>query len=57
MSNSGQGELPDSGAAAETTARARIDRAVARARANLFWEAIWPLTAPFVSLAALFAAL
>ena len=57
MSNSGQGPMPDSGASAEASARARIDRTVARARANLFWEALWPLTAPFVVLAALFAAL
>jgi uncharacterized protein (TIGR02302 family) len=56
VKNAGQGQLPD-GAGTEASARARIDRAVARAHANLFWEAIWPLTAPFVTLAALFAAL
>ena len=57
MSKSEQGQLPDGGPSAEDRARARIDRAVARARLNLFWEAIWPLAAPFVTLAALFAAL
>ena len=57
MSNSGQGQMPDGGPSAEVSARARIDRTVARARLNLLWEAIWPITAPFVALAALFAAL
>ena len=57
MSNSGEEHMPGSGLAAEASARARIDRTVARARVNLTWEAIWPLAAPFVALAALFAAL
>jgi uncharacterized protein (TIGR02302 family) len=46
---------PDGGV--EASARARIDHAVARARRNLLWESVWPLAAPFVTLAALFAAL
>jgi uncharacterized protein (TIGR02302 family) len=50
----------DSGAraspAAEATTRARIERAVLRARLNLTWEAVWPLGAPLLTLAAVFAA-
>jgi uncharacterized protein (TIGR02302 family) len=42
---------------AEAEARARIDRAVGRARLNLVWEAIWPLAAPILALGALFVAL
>ena len=41
----------------EKTIEARIARAVARARAALVWEQVWPLIAPFLALAALFAAL
>ncbi len=41
----------------EKTAEARIARAVAFARVNLLWEQVWPLIAPFLTLAALFAAL
>ena len=55
MSDSDQGRLPGT-TAAETGARARIERAVGRARLNLVWEAAWPLVAPFVALAGLFAA-
>jgi uncharacterized protein (TIGR02302 family) len=43
-------------AAAEVEARARIARAVGRARLGLVWESAWPLVAPFIGLAALFAA-
>ncbi len=35
-------------------AEARIARAVSRARVTLLWEAIWPLAAPFLVLAAIF---
>ncbi len=56
MSDPGQGRYPER-AAAETDARVRINRAVGRARLNLLWESIWPLVAPFVALAGLFAAL
>ena len=45
----------DERAAAEQSARTRVERAVRRARLNLLWEAIWPLAAPFIGLAALFA--
>ena len=45
--------LPDR----EAQAHARIARAVGRARLALLWERAWPLTAPFVTLAALFVAL
>ncbi len=41
----------------EAAARARIDRAVRRARLVLVWEALWPRLAPIATLAALFAAL
>ena len=41
----------------EKTVETRIARAVGRARAALVWEQIWPLIAPFLVLAALFAAL
>ncbi len=41
----------------EKTIEARIARAVGRARAALVWERLWPLIAPFLALAALFAAL
>jgi uncharacterized protein (TIGR02302 family) len=53
MSDSDQGRTPVD---VEADARARIDRAVGRARLNLLWEAIWPRLAPLVVLAALFAA-
>jgi uncharacterized protein (TIGR02302 family) len=55
MSDPGQDRYPGR-AAAETDARIRIDRAVGRARLNLLWESVWPIVAPFVALAALFAA-
>jgi uncharacterized protein (TIGR02302 family) len=41
----------------ETRTRARIERAVERARLNLAWEGLWPLLAPFVGLFGLFAIL
>ena len=41
----------------QKTIEARIARAVRRARAALVWERVWPLIAPFLTLAALFAAL
>jgi uncharacterized protein (TIGR02302 family) len=53
MSDSDQGRLPVDG---EADARARIDRAVGRARLNLLWESVWPRLAPLVALATLFAA-
>ena len=56
MTDSADNRLPDS-APSEAAARQRIDRAVGRARLALTWEAAWPLLAPFVGLAALFAAL
>jgi uncharacterized protein (TIGR02302 family) len=43
-------------AATEVEAQARIARAVGRARLGLVWESVWPLAAPFIGLAALFAA-
>ncbi len=43
--------------ATEVEAQARIARAVGRARLSLIWESVWPLAAPFIGLAALFAAL
>jgi uncharacterized protein (TIGR02302 family) len=52
MSDSDQGRVPVS----EADAKARIDRAVGRARLNLLWEAVWPRLAPLVALAALFVA-
>ena len=39
------------------TVETRIARTVGRARAALLWEQLWPLIAPFLVLAALFAAL
>ena len=39
----------------EQAAEARIRRAVGRARVNLLWEQVWPLAAPFLTLAGLFA--
>ena len=56
MSDSDLSQLPE-GPDAEASARARIDRAVRRGRLNLLWEAVWPLLAPFLALAALFASL
>jgi uncharacterized protein (TIGR02302 family) len=54
MTDSDQGRIPvDS----EADARARIDRAVGRARLNLLWEAIWPRLVPLAVLALLFAAI
>ncbi len=41
----------------EKTVETRIARTVRRARAALVWERLWPLIAPFLVLAALFAAL
>ncbi len=41
----------------EKTVETRIARTVRRARAALAWEQLWPLIAPFLVLAALFAAL
>ena len=40
----------------EAQTRARIERAIGRARLVLLWEEIWPRLAPFLVLAALFAA-
>jgi len=45
----------DDRAAVEQSAYTRVERAVWRARLNLLWETIWPLAAPFLALAALFA--
>ena len=56
MTEPADNRLPDS-ALTEAAARERIDRAVGRARLALVWEAAWPLLAPFIGLAALFAAL
>jgi uncharacterized protein (TIGR02302 family) len=44
-------------AAAESAASLRIERAVRRARLNLLWEAVWPVVAAVIALAALFTAL
>ena len=41
----------------EMKARARIERAVRRARLVLLWEAVWPVVAPLLVLAGLFAIL
>src|SRR3954469_152669 len=41
----------------ETSAMARVERVVRRARINLLWEVVWPIIAPFVVLAALYVAL
>ncbi len=48
---------PDQRDIAQERARSRVERAVRHARLNLWWEAVWPLVAPFVVLAGLFAAL
>ena len=56
MSVPGNAPPPDDRAAVEQSAYARVERAVRRARLNLLWEAIWPLAAPFLTIAALFAA-
>jgi len=45
------------GTATETSAMARVERVVRRARINLLWEVVWPIIAPFVVLAALYVAL
>jgi uncharacterized protein (TIGR02302 family) len=45
-----------SAGATEKSTEARIARAVSQARLNLVWEQVWPLAAPFLTLAALFAA-
>ena len=42
-------------ASSEAKIRARIERAVRRARLVLLWEAIWPVLAPLLTLAAIFA--
>ncbi len=55
MTNSAANRRP--GDDFEKTIAARIARAVGRARAALVWEQLWPLIAPFLTLAALFAAL
>ena len=41
---------------ADKTTEARIAAAVTRARINLVWEQVWPFVAPFLTVAALFAA-
>jgi uncharacterized protein (TIGR02302 family) len=46
-------QVVSSGIEAET--RARIERAVRRARLALMWEAVWPVVAPILVLAGLFA--
>jgi uncharacterized protein (TIGR02302 family) len=58
MSDSGR-QLPHDGnpAKVEATIRARIERAVARARLVLIWEDLWPRIAPFIVIAAVFAIL
>ncbi len=55
MTNSAANRRP--GDTLEKTVETRIARAVGRARAALVWERLWPLIAPFLVLAALFAAL
>jgi uncharacterized protein (TIGR02302 family) len=56
MSDSG-GSLPrgHDRSAIENAVRERIRRALVRARIILFWETLWPLVAPFLALAGLFA--
>ncbi|HVY20240.1 MAG TPA: TIGR02302 family protein [Bauldia sp.] len=54
MTESDQGRIPVN---SEADVRARIDRAVGRARLNLLWEAVWPRLAPLAVLAVLFAAI
>lgn len=39
----------------EAETRARIERAISRARLVLLWESVWPVVAPVLGLAALFA--
>jgi uncharacterized protein (TIGR02302 family) len=48
---------PPGGDDIEKAVETRIARAIRRARAALLWEQLWPLIAPFLTLAALFAAL
>lgn len=48
---------PPGGDDLEKTVETRIARAVARARAALVWERLWPLIAPFLVLGGLYAAL
>ncbi len=51
------GDTFEKGDSFEKIVETRIARAVVRARLNLLWEQVWPLVAPFLTLAALFAAL
>ena len=55
MSVPGRPSPSDDRATVEQSAFSRVERAVRRARLNLLWEAVWPLAAPFLALAALFA--
>ncbi|MEO8668340.1 MAG: TIGR02302 family protein [Bauldia sp.] len=57
MIDSGRARPPPDSGLDEGRVRGRIERALWRARMVLAWEAIWPLAAPVVALAALFAAL
>ena len=52
MNDSGDGRSLGS---EEARARQRIERALRRARIVLLWEAVWPVVAPILVLAALFA--
>ena len=57
MNDSGGTRTPPDTRTDEGRIRARIERAIWRARLVLFWETIWPLVAPLVLLAGLFIAL
>ena len=55
MTDSGGTRMPSDQNTAEHRAGARIERALGRARLVLIWEAVWPILAPLVTLAGLFA--
>ncbi len=56
MAHSGGGESRGD-PAMEAATRSRIEHAITRARLVLLWEAIWPIVAPLLVLAGLFAVL
>jgi uncharacterized protein (TIGR02302 family) len=58
LSDPGTDKIPDGTLLpTESDVSRRIERAVGRARLNLLWESVWPVAAPFATLAGLFLAL
>jgi uncharacterized protein (TIGR02302 family) len=57
MAAPGPQALTPTPSAEEGRVRARIERAIGRARLVLYWENVWPRLAPLLALAAIFAAL